>query len=102
MRGWDRGLSAKLSHTLFGRTPSSPRFMPQDWQHMKARAIAWASDMKLCFRQLLQRMQQAQRRALQEVWERRMPGLPVKTPEQLVILASMIEKESGLADERTR
>ena len=52
--------------------------------------------------QLLQRMQQAQRRALQEIWERRMPDLPVKTPEQLVILASMIEKETGRPDERTR
>jgi UPF0755 protein len=52
--------------------------------------------------QLLQRMQQAQRRALQEIWERRAPDLPVKTPEQLVILASIIEKETGLPDERTR
>jgi len=34
--------------------------------------------------QLLQRMQQAQRRALQEIWERRMPDLPIKTPKQLV------------------
>jgi UPF0755 protein len=52
--------------------------------------------------QVIQRMQQAQRRVLQEVWERRMPDLQVKTPEQLVILASIIEKETGKPDERTR
>ena len=52
--------------------------------------------------QLIQRMQQAQRRVLQEVWERRMPDLPIRTPEQLVVLASIIEKETGKPDERTR
>ncbi|HVX99877.1 MAG TPA: endolytic transglycosylase MltG [Pseudorhodoplanes sp.] len=52
--------------------------------------------------QLIQRMQQAQRRALQEIWERRMPDLPIKTPEQLVILASIIEKETSKPEERTR
>jgi UPF0755 protein len=52
--------------------------------------------------QLIQRMQQSQRRMLQEVWERRMPDLPVRTPEQLVVLASIIEKETGRPEERTR
>ena len=52
--------------------------------------------------QLIQRMQQAQRRVLQEAWERRSQDLPVRTPEQLVILASVIEKETGRADERSR
>ena len=31
-----------------------------------------------------------------------MPDLPVKTPEQLVTLASIVEKETGRPDERTR
>lgn len=52
--------------------------------------------------QVVQRMQQAQRRVLQEVWDRRSSDVPVRTPEQLVILASIIEKETGRADERTR
>jgi UPF0755 protein len=52
--------------------------------------------------QLIQRMQQSQKRILQEIWDRRMPDLPVKTPEQLVALASIIEKETGKAEERTR
>jgi UPF0755 protein len=52
--------------------------------------------------QIIQRMQQAHRRVLQEVWEHRMQDLPVKTPEQLVTLASIVEKETGRPDERTR
>jgi UPF0755 protein len=52
--------------------------------------------------QIVQRMQQAHRRVLQDVWEHRMPDLPVKTPEQLVTLASIVEKETGRPDERTR
>ena len=52
--------------------------------------------------QVIQRMQQAQRRVLQEIWERRSPDLPVKSPEQLVVLASIIEKETGKPEERTR
>ena len=52
--------------------------------------------------QVLNRMQQAQRRALQAAWERRSPDLPIQTPEQLIVLASIIEKETGRADERSR
>lgn len=52
--------------------------------------------------QVIQRMQQAQRRVLQEAWERRMPDLPLKTPEQLVILASIVERETSRPEERTR
>jgi len=52
--------------------------------------------------QVLQRMSRDQRRVLQEVWERRVSDLPVKTMEQLVILASIIEKETSKPEERTR
>ena len=52
--------------------------------------------------QVIQRMQQAQKRVLAEIWERRNPDIPVKSPEQLVTLASIVEKETGKADERSR
>jgi UPF0755 protein len=52
--------------------------------------------------QVIQRMQQAQKRALAEIWERRNPDIPIKTPEQLVTLASIVEKETGKPDERSR
>src|SRR3954465_12385538 len=52
--------------------------------------------------QVIQRMQQTQKRILAEIWERRNPEIPVKSPEQLVTLASIVEKETGKADERSR
>src|SRR5882724_3135361 len=52
--------------------------------------------------QVIQRMQQAQKRVIAEIWERRNPDIPIKTPDQLVTLASIVEKETGKADERSR
>jgi len=52
--------------------------------------------------QVIQRMQQTQKRVLAEIWERRNPDIPIKTPDQLVTLASIVEKETGKADERSR
>ena len=52
--------------------------------------------------QVIQRMQQTQKRVLAEIWERRNPDIPVKSPEQLVTLASIVEKETGVAAERSR
>ena len=51
---------------------------------------------------VLQRMQQTQKRVLGEIWERRNADIPVKSPDQLIVLASIIEKETGRADERSR
>jgi UPF0755 protein len=52
--------------------------------------------------QMIQRMQQAQQRILRDVWDHRSADLPLKTPEQLIVLASLVEKETGKPDERTR
>ena len=52
--------------------------------------------------QMVHRMQEAQERVLQEIWEHRSADLPLKTPEELVTLASLVEKETGKPDERTR
>jgi len=52
--------------------------------------------------QMIVHMQHAEQRLVKEIWERRSPDLPLKTPEQLVILASLVEKETGKPEERTR
>jgi UPF0755 protein len=52
--------------------------------------------------QVIQRMQREQRDVLQKAWDSRSSDLPVKSPEQLVILASIVEKETGRPDERAR
>lgn len=52
--------------------------------------------------QLLDRMAQDQARIVREIWARRSPDLPLRSPQELVILASIVEKETARADERTR
>jgi UPF0755 protein len=51
---------------------------------------------------LVERMQQDQARVLREVWARRSADLPLKSPQELLVLASIVEKETGKADERSR
>ena len=50
--------------------------------------------------ELLARMLQEQERRLAEVWAQRSDTTTVETMEELLILASIIEKETGVADER--
>lgn len=49
---------------------------------------------------LLRRMQQAQSDLLAEAWPDRLADLPVTTPQEAIILASIVEKETGKAEER--
>lgn len=49
---------------------------------------------------VLQRMQEAQAQNLKQAWDNRDPDLPLSSPEELLILASIVEKETGHADER--
>ncbi|MDE2462556.1 MAG: endolytic transglycosylase MltG [Alphaproteobacteria bacterium] len=51
--------------------------------------------------QLLARMHKAQLRFLAKVWPKRAAGLPLKTPAEAVILASIVEKETALPQERS-
>ncbi len=51
-------------------------------------------------RALIERMQSGLEVVLGELWPKRAEGLPVKTPEEAVILASIVEKETGVASER--
>lgn len=50
--------------------------------------------------ELIEKMQKAQADLLAEVWPTRQEGLPIQTPYEAVILASVVEKETGRADER--
>ncbi len=81
--------------TLSGRIKEIPRegtLLPETYKYTRGMA-----------RELvIQRMQQAHKQVLQDVWAHRSSDLPLTTPEQLVTLASIVEKETGKPDERTR
>jgi UPF0755 protein len=51
---------------------------------------------------LVQKMAHDQKVMLEEIWRRRSPDLPLTSPGELVTLASIVEKETGKADERPR
>lgn len=52
--------------------------------------------------QIVNLMRAKQREVLAQIWQRRSPDVPVKTPAEMVTLASIVEKETGRADERPR
>jgi UPF0755 protein len=51
---------------------------------------------------VLRRMMDARDKVLTQLWAQRAEGLPFRNPEEAVILASIVEKETGLAAERPR
>lgn len=51
---------------------------------------------------VLDRMLEDGRKTLSELWKTRAPGLPFKTKEEALILASVVERETGKASERPR
>jgi UPF0755 protein len=51
---------------------------------------------------LLSAMARAQTKGIEEVWKKRAADLPIRSPGEMVTLASIVEKETGKADERPR
>lgn len=52
--------------------------------------------------ELLARMQTEQQKFIDKLWPSRAAGLPIKTKQEAITLASIVEKETGRADERPR
>ena len=50
--------------------------------------------------EVIARMEEAQREVLAEAWAARDPDVPLASPEEALILASIVEKETALAEER--
>jgi UPF0755 protein len=51
---------------------------------------------------VLKRMMDARDEVLAALWAQRQPGLPITTPEEAMVLASIVEKETALPDERPK
>ena len=81
------GLMAALGRP--GQHPEG-RFFPDTYRFTKG-----TSDLDI-----LRRAAQAMDRVLAEEWRDRAPGLPLENPDQALVLASIIEKETGQASER--
>lgn len=68
------------------------RFLPETYYFARG-----ASDLDI-----LRRAYAAMQAALKEAWQGRRMGLPLNTPYELLILASIVEKETAREDERRR
>lgn len=66
------------------------RFLPETYHYTR-------NDSDL---DVLRRAADAMDKALAEAWEGRDPGLPLRTPYELLTLASIVEKETGAPEER--
>ena len=66
------------------------RFLPETYAYTRG-----DSDLDV-----LRRAHAAMERELAEAWSQRHPATPLTTPEEMLILASIVEKETGIAAER--
>lgn len=83
----DTGVMAAIGHA--GENPEG-RFFPDTY-----RFAPGTSDQTL-----LSMAYERMAAMLAKVWQQRSPGLPFDTPYQALILASIVEKETGVPDER--
>ena len=73
-----------------GPPPPEGSLLPETYHY------SWADDRGA----LIERMTAAQQDLLRELWADRDPDLPIASPEEALILASIVEKETGLDSER--
>ena len=87
-----QGLTADLIMTALGKPGVHPegRFFPDTYTYAKG-----SSDLAV-----LKRAMRAMDKRLEAAWSQRLPDSPLKTPEQALILASIVEKETGRASDR--
>ena len=77
---------------LISQTPKNGTLLPETYYYSYG-------DTK---ESLLERMQNAMNRAKEELWEKRQDNLPFQTIDEAIVLASIVEKETGIGSERAQ
>ncbi|PZX48075.1 UPF0755 protein [Roseinatronobacter thiooxidans] len=90
---WQIWEGLRLAEFLSGEAGDVPR---EGWLAPDSYAVQRGADRQT----LLAEMEARQTRILTELWEGRADGLPYETAEEALIMASIVEKETGQADER--
>ncbi len=95
--GWTSGMAldaVNASDVLTGTATEPPEgaILPDSYEVQRGEDRA----------AVIGKMEAAQARLLAELWAGRDPGLPIATPQEAVTLASIVEKETGVAAERPR
>jgi UPF0755 protein len=89
-----QGLSGEQIMARLGHPDQHPegRFLPETYQFPRG-----TTDLEF-----LRRAHRGMQQLLSEAWAGRAKGLPLSSPDEALILASIVEKETGLASERPR
>jgi UPF0755 protein len=85
--------SLEAVETLTGELPDTPAegtMLPETYMTPKGMSRA----------ALVKKMQEAQTKVIDDLWEKRQEGLPLKSKKEAIILASIVEKETGVGAER--
>jgi UPF0755 protein len=86
----DDGLTMKLPSDPTETVPAEGALLPGDYMVQRGDTRA----------DVVARMIAAQRKAIEDLWPSRQQGLPFTTQEEALILASIVEKETSVPDER--
>ncbi len=86
----DLVLGAEYLDGAVARTPSEGSLLPETWY------LSWGDSRD----ELVTRMQRSMQAALDGLWAGRAAGLPLASKEQALVLASIVERETGLTTER--
>ncbi|AJY46638.1 endolytic transglycosylase MltG [Martelella endophytica] len=81
-----------LAGDLPDELPPEGSLMPQTFRYSRGTART----------EILAQMEAGQQKLVDDIWLKRDPDLPIDSKEELVTLASIVEKETGLAEERPR
>lgn len=83
----------EANETLVGDMPEKPEegsLLPDTYVFTRGESRA----------DVVERMRRAQAELVEEIWASRVDGLPIDTIEEFVTLASIVERETGVAEER--
>lgn len=84
--------ATELSGDMLTFIPPEGSLLPETYHYMKTDTRD----------KLINQMQTAMKKVTEELWPTRVEGLPLQTVEEALVLASIVEKETGVADERRK
>lgn len=96
------GLSSKSALNILANSPGLVGEMPKSIPEGSILPETYFYSFNDSKSTMLKRMQIAMVKTIDQLWEKRDPTIPLKTKEQAIILASIVEKETGIAEERPK
>jgi len=94
------GLSINSAKKIIEKSPGLIGQLPEDLKEGMILPETYFYSYNDTKASIAKRMQNALEKNLEELWQKRDPSIPIKSKEKALILASIVEKETGIASER--